>query len=318
MADQVVIRPLTGPAELDLFCRIPYRLNEELAGDLEVGHRLPSWLWVALAGDRLLARLGWWRRLSHTSPQVLDIFDFGPAAPDDREARLALGAKLYREASAQVLAAGGEVPQFGRFTTVNWREDPAERSGVEDAMAALERTGARLLVERVNLRWYPGTPIPPPSGRIRFRPVEGPHDLIGLMTATLDGTLDAHSRRDLTRLTAAQAATEHYEDELARYDSPRDWWRVGTLPDGDPVGFVIPAHNGYNPIIAYIGVLPRHRGHGYVDDLLAEGTRILAAEDAPRIHATTDLGNVPMARAFARCGWTGSGHELAMTWDPAA
>jgi RimJ/RimL family protein N-acetyltransferase len=58
--------------------------------------------------------------------------------------------------------------------------------------------------------------------------------------------------------------------------------------------------NSYHPIIAYIGVLPAHRGTGYIDDLLAEGTRILAAHDVPRIRAAIDLDNVPMARAFQR------------------
>ena len=84
---------------------------------------------------------------------------------------------------------------------------------------------------------------------------------------------------------------------------PQEWWRIALRPDGDPVGFVIPARNSYQPIIGYIGVLPAHRGNGYIDDLLAEGTRILAAHDVPRIRAATDLGNVPMARAFQRAGY---------------
>jgi len=313
--ERAVIRPLASPGELGLFRRFPHRFNDELAGDLDDGHRRLDWLWVALDGGRPLGRLAWWRRPGQAGPQLLDLFDL--AGGGDREARLNLGERLYREASAHVLTDGGEIPQYIRFTTVHWRDDPVERLTVEDAMTILERTGARLLVERVNLEWRPGAPAAPPSGRLRFRPVAGPRDLVDLMTAVLDGTLDAHDRRSLTRMTAAQVATEHYEDELARYDSPRDWWRVATLPDGDPAGFVIPAHNGYNPIIAYIGVLPRHRGHGYIDDLLAEGTRVLlAAGDLPRIRATTDLGNVPMARAFHRAGWTATGHEINMTWEP--
>ena len=75
-------------------------------------------------------------------------------------------------------------------------------------------------------------------------------------------------------------------------------WRTGRVRHS--------CHNGYNPIIAYIGVLPAYRGHGYIDELLAEGTRILAAEDVPRIRASTDLGNVPMANAFRRAGWADS------------
>ncbi|RZS31164.1 hypothetical protein EV193_11543 [Herbihabitans rhizosphaerae] len=58
------------------------------------------------------------------------------------------------------------------------------------------------------------------------------------MVEDLDGTLDAHSRDDLTRMPAREAAVRHFEDELAGYRSPRDWWRTATLPDGEPVGFV--------------------------------------------------------------------------------
>jgi hypothetical protein len=45
-----------------------------------------------------------------------------------------------------------------------------------------------------------------PSGRLAFRPVRHPGELIELMTLVLDGTLDAHSRDDLTRMTSGQAA----------------------------------------------------------------------------------------------------------------
>ena len=102
------------------------------------------------------------------------------------------------------------------------------------------------------------------------------------MTQVLDGTLDAHSRSELTRMTPAEQANFQYDDELAGYTTPREWWRVATLPDGTAVGFVIPARNAYNAIIAYIGVLPAFRGKGYIDDVLGEGTRILAAQGVPR------------------------------------
>ena len=113
------------------------------------------------------------------------------------------------------------------------------------------------------------------------------------MTQVLDGTLDAHSRDDLTRMSAREAAARHYEDELARYRSPREWWRIATLPDGEPVGFVTPARNEYNPIIGYLAVLPAHRANGYIDEILAEGTRILIAQDVPRIRRPQILATFP-------------------------
>ena len=110
-------------------------------------------------------------------------------------------------------------------------------------------------------------------------------------------------RDDLTRMPPREAAAKHYHEELAAYTSPRDWWRIADLPGGEPAGFVIPAHNGYSAIIAYLGVVPAHRGHGYIADILAEGTRVLAAQAVPLIKASTDVGNVPMAAALHRAGW---------------
>ncbi len=62
-------------------------------------------------------------------------------------------------------------------------------------------------------------------------------------------------------------------------------------------------------------MVPAHRGHGYIADILAEGTRVLAAQDMPLIRASTDMGNVPMAAAFHRAGWVTTGHQIDMTWD---
>jgi RimJ/RimL family protein N-acetyltransferase len=134
------------------------------------------------------------------------------------------------------------------------------------------------------------------------------------MTIVLEGTLDVHSQRDLIDMSARDAAVRHFDDELALYKSPRDWWRVATLPDGDRVGFVIPARNSYHPIIAYIAVVPAHRGNGFIDEILAEGTRILQANDVPPFRASTDVGNIPMARAFSRVGWINFERSIDMTW----
>ena len=141
-------------------------------------------------------------------------------------------------------------------------------------MAVVEPIGAQLLTERFRFEWRPGTPIAAPTGRIEFRPVSDDGELLDLMTLTVDGTLDAHSQQDLALMSARQGAVRHFEEELACYSSPRQWWQIATLPGGEPAGFVIPARNNYHAIIAYLGVLPAQRGNGYINEILAEGTRI--------------------------------------------
>jgi RimJ/RimL family protein N-acetyltransferase len=213
-----------------------------------------------------------------------------------------------------VVPVNATPPNYGRYLPPDWREDEPIRETVEARMGALERVGAKLFVERLRLEWRPGTPLAEPSGRLTFRPVRDKDELIELMTLVLDGTLDAYSRDDMTRMSPAEVAREQYRDELESYASPREWWRVATLPDGEPVGFVIPAHNGYQPIIAYIGVVQSHRGQGYIRDILAAGTRVLAEQNVPRIRASTDVGNGPMAAGFARAGYIVFQRQIDMTW----
>jgi ribosomal protein S18 acetylase RimI-like enzyme len=311
--NNLTMRPMSGREELELFNCLPYVLNEELADDLDSGRRRPEWMWMALRGGHLVARLAWWARKPGDPPLILDVLDLDDAAAEP--GRLDVGVQLLETAMAHILQAGGRPPVCSRFIPPDWREDLVARQVVEDRMAVLEQAGARLFVERLRLEWRPGTPIPAARGRLRFRPVIDREDLLAVMVPVLEGTLDAHSRHDLDRMSAAQVAAEQYDSEFAGYDSPRDWWRIATLPDGEPVGFVIPARNSYNPIIAYIGVLPAQRGNGYINDLLAEGTRILAAHDVPRIRAATDLGNVPMARAFQSAGYVNFERQITMTWS---
>ena len=62
-----------------------------------------------------------------------------------------------------------------------------------------------------------------------------------------------------------------------------------------------------------VGVVPTHRGHGYVDDLLAEITRQHADHGAPRITGTTDTTNAHMVVAFTRGGYTCTGLRMVLS-----
>jgi hypothetical protein len=52
----------------------------------------------------------------------------------------------------------------------------------------------------------------------------------------------------------------------------------------------------------------------YVNEILAEGTSILARENVPRIRASTGLANVPMAAASEQAGWNDFERTINMTW----
>ncbi len=57
-------------------------------------------------------------------------------------------------------------------------------------MGALERAGAKLFVERLRLEWRPGTPVAELSGRLTFRPVRNPGELIELTTLVISAAIE--------------------------------------------------------------------------------------------------------------------------------
>jgi RimJ/RimL family protein N-acetyltransferase len=309
LRSDLAIRPLAGVEELGLFCKLSYTLDEELADDLAGGRRRPEWMWVALRGDRLVARAAFWGQRDNVSPFLLDFLDVA----DDAD-RVEVGAQLLRVALGAVFPDGSRPSEYLRYIPPDWREHDDSRRVVEDRMEIVGQTGAQLFVERLRFEWRPLTPVAVPTDRVAFRPIADDGELIDLMTQVMSGTLDAHSRDDLSRMSAREGAIRHFDEELAQYESPREWWRIATLPDGEPVGFVIPGANNYGVIIGYLGVVPSHRGHGYIDEILAEGTRVLAAQSPPRIRASTDLANTPMAEAFSRAGYVNFERAINMTW----
>ncbi|MDQ3251335.1 MAG: GNAT family N-acetyltransferase, partial [Actinomycetota bacterium] len=120
-------------------------------------------------------------------------------------------------------------------------------------------------------------------------------------------TLDREIQGERERLGEQGAARDFFEDARRVKHDPA-WWRLAYAPDGELAGLVIPAEPPGFLTIFYVGVVPRMRGQGYVDDLLAAGTATLLearrrdSNDKPLL-ADTDVANEPMAAAFERAGW---------------
>ena len=314
----VLIRPLFGTDDLRVFNQLRYVLDTEYEDDLAMDRRRPEWMWLAVRGDRLVARAAWWGRSGDDRPLLMDVLDIDAAAPDRHE----VAASLVRAALAS-MGLSHAPPEYGRCLPPGWRDDPDQAALVEDRTTVLARLGARLLVERLRLQWGPGARVPADRHRLVFRPPAGRGELLELLTGILDATLDEHSRDRLCATSPRAVATAQLDDEFSHYPGPRQWWAVGCLPDGEPVGLVIPTRNDYSWIIAYIGVVPEHRGHGYVDDLLIHGTEVLAGAGADLIKASTDRANTPMAAAFHRNGYPTAGEEIDYQfpgdrWRPSA
>ncbi len=301
----VTIRPLSGPDDLPTFNQLDYVLDGEYAGDLDHKRRRPEWMWLALRDDRLVARAAWWGQPGADEPLLMDVLDVDLAAPDRHQ----VAVDLVRTALA-AMGLTDSPPEYGRYLPAGWHDDPEQTGMVTDRTTVIEQLGGRRLVERLRLQWGPDAAAPADRRRLTFRPPVDRGELLDLLTQVLEGTLDEHSRTELRTKAPRDVATDQLDDEFPSYRGLRDWWAICCLPDGEPVGFVIPSRNDYSWIIAYIGVLPEHRGHGYIDDLLDYGTRVLAGAGAPIVKASTDRGNAPMAAAFHRCGYSTTGEEI--------
>ena len=133
-------------------------------------------------------------------------------------------------------------------------------------------------------------------------PISDDDAFLAAFMRVAEGSLDATTAEG----TAIVGAHRQARDAMRYYQGmpgPRDWWRLAYTPQGSLAGLAIPSRNVDGPVVGYLGVVPELRGHGYVDDLLAEITRLLAAAGARWIQADTDLANRPMAAAFQRAGY---------------
>ena len=305
----MIIRPLAD-GELDLFLTLDGPAfnpsGRDFLATAAERHYRPGWTWVAQRGGRVVARAAWWGAPDDDHPIALDWFDLGPD-PD----RIAVAAALLRAALEVVRTVDGDPPDYHLFLPPDWRDRPEVRSSAEERIEAAGRAGLRPFVERLRYQWAPSSGLPARSARVTFSPVPGDDVLLEVLERINHGTLDAHTRRDLERDGARQAARVQL-DQLLWMPAPRDWWRLAYTPGGELVGVVMPTRNHESPVIGCLGVVPEQRGHGYAGDLLAEATVFLAEQGAERILADTDTGNRPMAAAFERTGYRVTGARIVL------
>jgi len=322
----VIFRPATGSDMPDILrlmspdpaCALtPDDYRERLA----TGEYRPEWTWLAESaaaddddsnGNALLAAAVWWGHHGDAAPDALDALFAHARVP--REQRAAVASPLLAAAHRAFQSVSRTIPAFHLLlppdwrsrrdvvTALNWRWEAALNAGLTDEL------------ERLRYEWRATTGIPGPPARLVFRPEPDDNVFTELFRRTLVGTLDATSRKTADAVGAAaqaRADVAFYRDKMLGL---RDWWRVAETGDGEPVGFTVPSRNSDHPVVGYLGVLPEHRGHGYIDDILAETTRILAAEaDTEVIHADTDLANRPMAAAFERAGYRNFGRRVVLS-----
>lgn len=286
---------------------------------LRNGEYRADWTWIAEeAADKdpampLAAVAVWWGRSQDTLPSALD--GLFVAEQESSADRIRLAADLLTAAHEVYAWAGADrLPDYHIFLPADWHDRLDAIAAVDWRREAARQAGLSVALERLRYRWTPDAGLPSRTGSLTFRQEADDEVFAGLLSRVLTGTLDATSRRAAESagvLAQARQDVRLYRDKML---GQRAWWRVAQTPAGEIVGFGIPSQNTEYPVVGYLGVLPEHRGHGYVDEILAEITRILVAETgATAIRADTDLENRPMAAAFERAGYRIHGRRLVLS-----
>jgi ribosomal protein S18 acetylase RimI-like enzyme len=279
-------------------------LEDWLSGDQT---RL-EWLIVAEDEGAFAGRIAYTTDSGLSHPLYVHFFD----APWGSEGAR-LRDELFRRSLA--LSGGDRAAQIEFFL-----DTPSPQvSAPESLTQALYHLGFALTLERVRMEWAPASSLPASTQRFTFRTLNevGNEVFIAAMARVSEGTLDSYTQQRCAEIGALAEAREHFQDEQ-RFQKRWEpyWWQLAYDEAGALVGLVMPAENTSWPNIGYIGVVPEQRGRGYVDELIIQGTQTLLKEGATRIIADTDSGNVPMANAFRRCGYTQYGIRRIFTLRP--
>ncbi|TMR98499.1 GNAT family N-acetyltransferase [Nonomuraea basaltis] len=281
---------------------------DRLLSFLESGNYRYDHIWLALAedGEEILARAVWWG-FPGGKPLAMDCLYVHPSADD----RVDLAAGLLDHAHA----AFGQRPAYHVFVSNGWRDNPKAAAAIAWRWEAAGRAGLTEELERLRYEWTADEPVPESPDRLVFHGDDDDEAFVAAFRRVAEGTLDYSTRQALVTMDPEAQAREDVNDYKSM-PGDRSWWRLAYAKDGDLVGVALPSANNGGPVVGYLGVVPEHRGHGYVDDLLAEITRFHAERGVQRIAADTDMGNAPMARAFERAGYRNFAIRLVLSAKP--
>lgn len=271
---------------------------ERYRRELELHQYRPEWSWLHEINGRLIARALWWGQPHSDYPVSLDCLWVDPSITDP-----GIIAGRLVEAGHHALRASGidRLPDLNMDVPQNWHDDPRAVAAVKWRQDAVVSAGLSETIEKLSYAWTGNKPTPKRSDRLTFTPADD-RVFLEIFSEAAQGSLDIHTQADLAELGPDVQAADDLDFYLG-LPGDRQMWRIAQNLKGDRVGFIIPSRSAYNASVSYLGVVPEHRGHGFVDDLLAEITIMHRDNGEPSITGTTDTTNAPMAAAFRRAGY---------------
>ena len=270
--------------------------SSQLQAEAATRNYRAEWSWIAERNGRAVGRALWWGSATKERPATLDCL----LVADTDDSPETIGAALIR-AGLESFGPGAAL-EFKVDVDVDWVSDPAAVHAVRWRETAARDGGFRRTTERVSFARTEADPSPARSQRLLFS-AAADDEFRTMFARVAEGSLDAHTLDMVAREGVHALAADDLEFYLS-LPGDRSAWQIATLRDGTAVGFVIPTRTAYDASISYLGVLPEHRGNGYVHDLLAEMVHVHHNNGQQRIVGTTDAANSPMRAAFDRAGFS--------------
>lgn len=265
----------------------------------EEGESRPDWCFVLEDGGQAIGRVGFSveptcppEYLGDLPPEELFVFGLWLPWEDDP---VGTGLALIPEALRQI---AGDIPDRLQVrTNVEVYPEHAHR------VALFEALGMDLFQEKQGFTWVDDGSAVEVPGRLTFHTVDetGRDRYRDVLAAVGEATLDRNDfyyRSHMDPLDWGSVYMTFLDDSVA------PMWLLGLLPDGEPVGFVAVSDfaEPHTATIAFVGVLPQHRGNGYIDDLLAAGTAAAQSHAFTSMLSDVDTLNAPMMASMERAG----------------
>lgn len=298
------IRPIQ-PHELASFAAIGNLADDAAAVQsyleklIALGSIRLEWCYVMEKDGILCGRIAFWTMPKVGKPLAMVLLEL----PWDRQDYLSLGT-AFLEKTLPIMQEYGAVNMEHVLDTPPVA--PQFQRHAEKRMNFLIHMGFHSVRETKRFEWNADNKSALASSHsLTFRtlPDVGDDAFVEAIQKVSAQTLDQRINDERKEAGARQHAVQLFE-ELKEMDYDPDWWQLAYDGDGQLVGFVMPAKAPAFATIAYIGVVPEQRGHGYIDSLLKKGTSTLLAAGESPIRADTDVSNLPMAQAFLRSGYT--------------
>lgn len=299
----ITIRPIQSE-QIDDFVAVgnqPLPIQNSIKAYLEnmlaQGATRLEWCFILEIDGVPAGRAAYWTLPGHSKPSDIILLEL----PWHRADCPFIGKQLIQHMLSATDMAG--VDQIGYVVdspcmAPQWQDCLPERIDV------LKSIGFRLQRETSRFEWKAGESAAADTGDLTFCSLSevGEAAFVEAIWRGSCGTLDRQIAREREESGEQRQAWDFLRD-LQRMTYDPLWWQLAYTQEEELIGFVMPAKSPTFATIGYIGVLPEHRGRGYIDHLLNRVSLILTEAGESYIRADTDVANAPMAQAFLRAGY---------------